>query len=423
MKSSLVLPREALREFVDNAIAAARSAGRMTAVLVIGVKRADRLTELLGPAPGRVIDEVVAALLPALRKDDRVLVLSDEKLCIVLSGLRVEAQAALAASKVATLLEKPVRVEGTSISVLPVIGISLFPDHGNTAEALVTNADVAERIARSRDLAKYFFRQDDQSDLHAYLGLDTALREALHANELEVHYQPKVNLATGECDSVEGLLRWNAAGHGHVSPWVIIRLAEASGLIGVLTTWIANTIVRHHGEWRRDGIAISSSINLSAINLADSELPDVFGEILGTWRADPSLITLEITESSTIGDEEHSLLVLRRLKELGMRLSVDDFGTGYSSLSYVKRFPLDELKIDRLFVQHMLNSAADQAIVRSVLDLARNFNLSVVAEGVEDGQTMEALRRMGCDYAQGFHISKAIPSASLPEWIMRWNKR
>ncbi|HEX4857804.1 MAG TPA: EAL domain-containing protein [Usitatibacteraceae bacterium] len=249
------------------------------------------------------------------------------------------------------------------------------------------------------------------------------MREALRANQLEVHYQPKINLATGNCNSVEGLLRWNASGHGHIPPGVIIRLAEASGLIGALTTWIANTIVRHQGEWRRSGIDISSSINLSTINLADSDLPDVFGQIIGTWRADPTLITLEITESSTIGDEEHSLAVLRRLKELGIKLSVDDFGTGYSSLSYVKRFPLDELKIDRLFVQHMLNSATDQAIVRSVLDLARNFNLSVVAEGVEDAGTLEALQQMGCHYAQGFHISRAIPPAALLEWIERWNRR
>ena len=161
------------------------------------------------------------------------------------------------------------------------------------------------------------------------------------------------------------------------------------------------------------------SINLSTLTLTDADLPDVVSQAIGTWGADPATVTLEITESATIGDADQSLAVMKRLKQMGIRLSVDDFGTGYSSLSYVKNFPLDELKIDKLFVQHMRKSKGDQQIVRSVIDLAHNFELSVVAEGVEDDATFKDLKKMGCDIAQGYLLSPALPSPQFLDWLAK----
>jgi EAL domain-containing protein (putative c-di-GMP-specific phosphodiesterase class I) len=190
-------------------------------------------------------------------------------------------------------------------------------------------------------------------------------------------------------------------------------------MIGLLTEWILNTALRHQSEWKRQGISLEVAVNLSTITLGDAELPGVISQALGTWQADPSHLTLEITENATINDMDYSLAIMNQLKKMGVRLSVDDFGTGYSSLSYVKRFPLDELKIDKLFVQHMRDNRGDQQIVRSVIDLAHIFDLKVVAEGVEDEATLQELRQMGCDIAQGYVISRAMPSGALIDWWIK----
>jgi diguanylate cyclase (GGDEF)-like protein len=411
--------RGQLRAFLDESIQASRKSRTRVAVLMLTLLRADRIDAMFGTDPAEIMAIALERLPPRLRDADRMVRLADDKLCLVLPTLKSEAQAVLAANMLASVLEAPY-VQGSSeaVSTIRVVtGIACYPDHASTAEQLVVNADIAERIARSRDLPHYVFRREDRVEVHAYLGLEAALKDAISANELELHYQPQVNLATGVCDGAEALLRWSPEERGAVSPSVLVRLAEENGLIGPLTLWIANTVVRHQAEWLRQGIDVAVSINLSSVNLADGELPDALAQFAGTWGADTSKITLEITESATIDDAERSLVLLRRLKSLGFKLSVDDFGTGYSSLSYVKRFPLDELKIDKLFIQHMLNSHGDQAIVRSVIDLAHNFGLKVVAEGVEDAATMDALRGMGCDQAQGYHLSAALPHAQFQRWF------
>ena len=188
-------------------------------------------------------------------------------------------------------------------------------------------------------------------------------------------------------------------------------------MIGDVTGWVLGTVLRHQSEWKEHGVDLDVSVNLSTLNFMDVDLPEIISQALGTWRADPKTVTLEITESATIVDADQSIAVMKRLKAIGLRLSVDDFGTGYSSLSYVKDFPLDELKIDKQFVQQMRQSKGDQQIVRSVIDLAHNFELSVVAEGVEDEATLKELKKMGCDMAQGFLMSPALPAEQLMGWL------
>jgi predicted signal transduction protein with EAL and GGDEF domain len=411
------IPRDALRNFLDAAIEHARADRARLAVMIVSLLRSDRLDALFGLSQAALAGIAEARLADVLKASDRYLRVSDTKLCVVLPGLRSDAQAVLAAAKIARCLEAPYALEGRQATLRPVIGIACFPDHASTAEQMVVNADIALRVARARDLSSYMFQREDRVEVHAYLGLETALREAIETNQLGIHYQPQIDLRSGHCVGVEALLRWTAADRGPIAPAIAIRIAEQNGLIGGLTAWIANTVVRHQSEWRRRGLELCASINLSTVNLVDHDFPAQLAQMLGTWGADPGLITLEITESSTIDDADRSLAVLRRLKALGVKLAVDDFGTGYSSLSYVKRFPLDELKIDKLFVQHMRGSRGDQAIVRSVIDLAHNFDLKVVAEGVEDAATLAELRAMGCDLAQGFHISQALPSNALLHWL------
>ncbi|MEP7155076.1 MAG: GGDEF domain-containing phosphodiesterase [Betaproteobacteria bacterium] len=411
------LPRSALKSTLANAMDHARMAQRTVGVLVVVLARGDRRDAIFGVQTGDIMRRALKRLPAALRPMDRFVQLSDEKLCVVLPNLKTAAQAWLAAAKLQQALEAPFSFDDTLTNVRPVVGIACYPDHAEDAEELVVHADIAERIARSRDVAQHVFQNDDRRDADAYLGLDIALREAIRTNQLEVHYQPQVNLKTGACHAVEALLRWTLPERGPISPPAIIRIAEANRLIGGLTTWVLGTVLRHQSEWKQLGVDLEVSLNLSTVTLGDSDLPDIISQAMGTWGSQPEKITLEITESATIGDADQSMAVMKRLKQMGLRLSVDDFGTGYSSLSYVKNFPLDELKIDKLFVQHMRQSKADQQIVRSVIDLAHNFELSVVAEGVEDEATYKDLKKMGCDMAQGFLMSPALTSPKLLEWL------
>ncbi len=420
LASRLELPRSALKATLTNAIDHARMAQRMAAVLIIGLARSDRLDAMLGVPTGLIMQRALVRIAGALRSVDRYVQLSDEKICVVLPNLRSDALPLLAAAKIQQAFELPLDFEDSLVTVRPVIGIAAFPAQAGNAEELLVHADIAERLARDRDIVQYVFQADDRRAADTYTGLNIELREAIRTNQLEVFYQPKIDLKTGRCRSVEALLRWTLPEHGAIPPPVAVRVAEANGMIGDLTEWVLNTALRHQSEWKHVGTNLDVAVNLSTITLGNAELPGVIGQALGTWQADPSHLTLEITENATINDMDYSLVIMNQLKKMGVKLSVDDFGTGFSSLSYVKRFPLDELKIDKLFVQHMRDNKGDQQIVRSVIDLAHNFDLTVVAEGVENEATLKELKRMGCDIAQGYVISPALPSVALMEWLKRY---
>jgi predicted signal transduction protein with EAL and GGDEF domain len=411
------LSRTTLKSTISNAIDHARMAQRAVAVMIIALERSNRLDAMLGVPNRQIIQHVVRRIVGALRPVDRYVQLTDEKICILLPDLRSDALPVLAANKIQQAFETPFSYEDQLVAIKPVIGIATFPAQAANAEELLVHADIAKRIARNRDIRHYVFHADDRRAADTYTGLHTELREAIRTNQLEVHYQPKLELKTGRCRGVEALLRWTLPDHGAIPPPVVVRVAEANGMIGALTAWVLNTALRHQSEWKQLGVNLDVAVNLSTITLGDAELPGVVAQALGTWQADPSRVTLEITEDATINDMDYSLSIMQELKKMGLKLSVDDFGTGYSSLSYVKRFPLDELKIDKLFVQHVRDNKGDQQIVRSVIDLAHNFDLKVVGEGVEDDATLKELKRMGCDIAQGYVISAALPSTALIDWI------
>ncbi len=411
------LSRDSLRSTIANALDHARIAQRSVAILILSLGRVDRLDALFGVANTEIMRHALTRLPEALRPADRYLQLSDKTLCVILPNLKSAAMASLAASKLHRVLETPYEIDTLPSSVRPTIGIACYPEHAEDAEELIVHADIARRVAQSRDIAQHVFQREDRRDVDTYLGLDAPLREAMRANQLEVHYQPQVAVKNGACRAVEGLLRWTIPGQGAIAPPAIIRVAEAGGMIGDVTGWVLGTVLRHQSEWKEQGVDLDVSVNLSTLNFMDVDLPEIISQALGTWRADPKKVTLEITESATIVDADQSIAVMKRLKAMGLRLSVDDFGTGYSSLSYVKDFPLDELKIDKQFVQQMRESKGDQQIVRSLIDLAHNFELSVVAEGVEDEATMKELKKMGCDMAQGFLMSPALPSPQLLAWL------
>jgi EAL domain-containing protein (putative c-di-GMP-specific phosphodiesterase class I) len=335
---------------------------------------------------------------------------------VVLPDLAEPAQSILAAHKILAALREPFGLDEQVVWLSPYAGIANYPEQGRSASDLIMFADMAARIASETADGYHVHQAESSGEAEVYRGLDMELAAAIRGNELNVHYQPQIEIATGRCVSAEALLRWKAVSDKHVTPPTIIAMAESTGLLESFTQWLLNTTFRNTVEFARVGVPINVSINLSAKTLGDEEFPELVQQAIGIWGVQPSRITFEITESSTIGDPERALLMLKRLHGLGVHLSLDDFGTGYSSLAYLKQYPLHELKIDQLFVRNMRDSAGDRAIVRTVVDLAHNFGLLAVAEGVEDQETLAELGKYGCDLAQGYLFSRAIGYQEFVDW-------
>ena len=413
--------REDLLRFLDREAAIAQATKGRLAVLLVELRRVDRLQALLkGPPAAVTLSLVLERLRPALRPEDRVAPLSEEQVCIVLPRIAHPTQAVLAAVKCLRALDRPIAHEGGTAILRPCVGIATVPEHPADPAQLLMAADVARRIAGTREEGYHVFQSEDSVEAEVYHGLDIDLQRAIRANELEVHFQPQVDFANGRPVAAEALLRWRHPTSGPIPPGTIVGIAENTGTIGTLTFWVLNAVLRAASHMAKEGIVPRFSVNLSARTLVDAELPDIVEQALGTWSVPPERITLEITESSMIGDAERTMAMLTRLKGTGVQLSIDDFGTGYSSLAYLKRFPVDELKIDKLFVSGLLADRGDHQIVRSVIDLAHNFDLRAVAEGVEEEATRAELGRMGCDLVQGYLISRPLPEREFRIW---WAER
>jgi EAL domain-containing protein (putative c-di-GMP-specific phosphodiesterase class I) len=289
--------------------------------------------------------------------------------------------------------------------------------HGRDAQTLVRNADIAMYAAKRNKtgLATYDPHYDTNQQQH--LSLLGELRRAVDCHELKLHYQPKVSLHSANVTAVEALIRWEHPVRGLVPPDEFIPFAEHTGYIKLLTRWVIREAVRQCGEWLRDGLALQVSVNISARDLMNRDLPELVAALLAEHEVTPGLLCLEITESGFMEDPAHAQKVLDRLAELGVKLSIDDYGTGYSSLSYIMKLPVQELKIDQSFISRMATNPEIYTIVRSTIDLGHNLGLQVVAEGVEDVAVWNLLRSLGCDDAQGFFMSKPLDAADLTRWL------
>ncbi|MCA2999130.1 MAG: EAL domain-containing protein [Rhodocyclaceae bacterium] len=411
--------RRGLITAIGNAIQFARLSNRSVALLMVQLVRPDKLEAVVGIPTLEVMKHALRRLPGVLRAVDRALAVSEDKIVILLPNLKSSAQALLAAGKVQQTLEEGFTVDGEMVKVRPVVGIATYPEHAELPEELIVHSDIAVGIASHRDLAQHVFQAEDRRDSDIYLGLEAALREAVRTNQLELHFQPQIDITTGKAASAEALLRWRAPDFGMVPPSTIVRIAEASGIVSSLNTWVINCALRQQADWLKRGILIKLSLNLSTLSMADGDLPATVEQAMGTWNTDPSTITFEITEGATVGDLVRSAEILVRLKEQGAKLAIDDFGTGYSSLSYLKNLPLDELKIDKPFIQKLTSSAAEQKIVKFVIALCRDFGMKVVAEGVEDDATISELKKLGCDLAQGYAYSPALPAADFIDWFQK----
>jgi EAL domain-containing protein (putative c-di-GMP-specific phosphodiesterase class I)/GGDEF domain-containing protein len=412
--------RQELLKLLDRETAIARATDGRLAVLIIELRRVDRLQALLrGPAPSTTMELVLDRLRKALREDDCVAAISDEQACVILPRLAHPSQAVLAAVKLLRALDRPIAHEGGSAVLRPCVGVSTLPEHGFDPAQLLMTADVARHIAATREEGYHVYQGFEAVEDEVYRGLDLDLERAIRANELEVWYQPQLDLESGIAVAAEALVRWRHLKAGEIPPTTVVGIAERTGLMSALNFYILNAALRQASQWRAQDIAPQIAVNLSIGMLTDRELPSMIDQALRTWGAEATQLTLEVAESSMIADAERSGAVLTRLKAIGIRLAIDDFGSGYTSLAHLRRLPIDELKIDRPFVGRMLEDEGDRALVRSAIDLGHHFGMRVVAEGVETPAVRDAVSAAGCDVIQGNLVSLPLRPPAFRDWWIR----
>jgi predicted signal transduction protein with EAL and GGDEF domain len=343
--------------------------------------------------------------------------LGGDEFAVLLPDLAGEEAAVAAAEGIRHALERPFTIAEVSLDVGCSVGVAIWPDHGDDATVLLQRADVAMYAAKESQGGVDVYDPDKDTYSLERLALVGELRAAIERGDLAVHYQPKADVATGQLLGMEALVRWNHPRHGLVPPEEIIAIAEQTGLIRPLTLWVLNQALRQCRQWRRDGRPFDVAVNLSIRNILDTELPADVLRLLTDLGLPASSLTFEITETAIMNDPVRTVAVLGRLRSMGVRLAIDDFGTGYSSFSHLRRLPVDEIKIDKSFVQHLATDQSDLVIVRSIVDLGRNLGLRVVAEGVEDEAAWRELANLGCDVVQGYILTKPLAPANLDAWL------
>jgi diguanylate cyclase (GGDEF)-like protein len=314
-------------------------------------------------------------------------------------------------------VQQPLEIDDLSLEVGASIGVSRFPRDGHSAHDLLRCADVAMYAAKETLSGFAVYAPDQDRHSLGRLNIVSDVRRAIEAGEVVVHYQPKVDPTDLKVRGAEALVRWQHPDYGLLQPGSFIPAVEQSGLIGPLTRHVLDKSIEQCAAWRDAGHDLTVAVNLSVRNLLDRELPPEIERMLAEHQLPAHALELELTERIIMSDPDRALAILTRLSDLGVKLSVDDFGTGYSSLANLRRFPIDELKIDRSFVTPMLHDEGNMIIVRSTINLAHDLGLRAIAEGVEDGPTLESLSRFGCDLAQGYHLSRPLASEAFDEWL------
>lgn len=371
----------------------------------------------------RIYDLSLSRLRQVLRATDVLHRVGQSRFAVVLPGLRTQAQVMLAANKLARVFEAPVSPMDQDCRLLVHVGAAWSPDHGQSAVDLIRNAGLAlhqaTRLGRPVAMFEAPLLEKHQRDV----SMEEDFLQALDRGSLELHFQPQIDIQTGRCVGAEALLRWPSARGGPVPPPVTIEVAERLGVAPQLTRWILHRACRSVAEFSRLGLELEISVNLTAADIGDPELPLAIRNLLNLWHVDGRLLKFELTESAMLANEAVGEKVMAALQQVGAATSIDDFGTGFSSVVLLKKLPLNELKLDRCFVASAARSPQDREIVRSLILLAHSLKLAVVAEGVEDTATLDLLRDFGCDRAQGYLFSKPLPAEQFRAWLADYAAR
>jgi diguanylate cyclase (GGDEF)-like protein len=419
---------------VARAIRVAKRAGHLMALLYLDLDRFKRINDNLGHSVGDALLQSVArrlelsvrpsdvvALPGEIAKNDqaRIARLGGDEFVVLLTGLTDEAQTATVATRIQHVLGEPFDCRGHRFVVTPSIGIALYPKDGTDIEDLLVKADMAMYQAKDQGRNGHAFYGESMAVRSlGRLELENDLRRAFEAGDFQIYYQPKLDLASGAIIGVEALLRWHHATRGWISPDTFIPVAEETGLILALGDWVIRETCKQLKAWANEGLGhLTIAVNVSVQQFAREDFVDSVLRALWEFGIKPQQLELEITESLLMRKVDDTTENLKRFSTAGLRLSIDDFGTGYSSLGYLRQFPVDALKIDRSFVKDLHTSADDAAICAAIIAMARELKLKVIAEGVENVEQLEFLRKHRCDQAQGYLISAPVPIADLQKLL------
>ncbi|MCK4744273.1 MAG: EAL domain-containing protein [Sulfuriflexus sp.] len=414
------LPNRALlQDRLEHAIQYSDRNDSSLAFMLIDLDRFKEINDTLGHQVGdRVLNEISTRLRRCLRKSDTVARLGGDEFALIISDTEA-AQATQFSKKISAAINEVLVIDNQNLYIGASIGISMYPEDGLDSDTLVRYADIAMYSAKQNNLDNALFNSKMDKMSVDNLSLLGDFREELNnqTGQLKLYYQPKIDLFNKKIVSVEALLRWHHPQQGFISPEFIIRMAEQSGLIGNLTTWVIEQAICDCAQWQKNKIDLGVSINLSAWNLQDPKLPHLIESVIEKNKLLPEALSFEITESAVMKDPTRAREVLEQLDERGISLEIDDYGTGFSSLAYLKLLPVNTLKIDKSFVIDMLKDPNDLIIVRSTIELAHNLGMLVIAEGVEDSETLLRLQQLKCDSAQGFYIARPLPKDELYKWV------
>jgi len=409
--------RASLQKRLAESLDRARQLREPLALMMLDIDRFKEINDTMGHATGdMLLIEVGRRLRAALRPTDVLARFGGDEFVAILHDIEGEDMDVFV-ERIASIVSLPLRAGSMELVLEASIGLARFPQNGERAEELLRRADIAMYDAKQSHKSFKFY-EDGRDAVHLYrLSLLNDLRRAIGTDELELYYQPSLDLQPRKEHHVEALLRWTHPQHGAISPVDFIPLAEQSGLIRTITDWVMHEAIKQCAAWNDMGLDVGVAINLSAVDLSSGYLPDLLATHLGRYNVDPQRLTLEITETAVMRDATNSLEVLNRLKACGVQLAIDDFGTGYSSLSHLKRLPVDVLKIDKSFVMDMARDEDDAVIVRSTIELAHNMGLRVIAEGVENKESMAMLVELKCDSMQGYLISLPLALDHATQWL------
>lgn len=393
-------------------------------VLVFDIDRFKQINSNLGQDQGdQLLRSIAQRLNRITRANDFTARLGNDEFAILIRNYKSNAELNQLMSRIYQDMATPFNLLQQELYISFSIGVATYPQDGKSAEQLLNNANMARAQAKSRGGNQYLFYQSDMnSEAQDALELENALRQALKNNEIEVFYQPQVDVMTEAPTGSEALVRWNHPTRGMISPATFIPLAESTGLIVEIGEFVLRESIKQTLSWHQQGHPLHIGVNLSGRQFAQSDLIATVQSVLEDYALPAQFIDLEITESLAMGDAESNVDTLKALKALGVNIAIDDFGTGYSSLAYLHSFPIDTLKIDRSFILN-LSTKEGQAITNTVLALAKGLDLEVVAEGIEEDEQVEFLRQKGCDIFQGFKYGRPMPKEDFETWLEKFPKR
>ena len=415
--------RSSLSETLQGTLDDVASDAHPVAVMLLDLDDFKSINDTLGHELGDLVIQRVARRLsqavedgaPSGEQETVLARIGGDEFGVLVHGGQLQAEEL--AGRLLAVLDQPLEVDSVALHICASIGIACFPNHGRSAAELMRHADVALYCAKGSDDGFATYAEEDDEYSIDRLALAAQLRRGIERGELVVHYQPKVPLQGGATLALEALVRWNHPQLGCIGPDGFIPLAEQTGIIKPLTDRVLEASLEQCARWREEGLEVTVSVNVSTRSLLDHDLPVIIGGLLKRLDLHASALQLEITESRIVADLPRARAALDELRAMGVMIAIDDFGTGYSSLSQLQQLPVDEIKIDRSFVTRMETDRQDAVLVHSIIDLGRNLGLRVTAEGVETENVKQVLARLGCDYAQGFHVGRPALAAECTRYL------